>query len=203
MNNKIIGADGKPRCSWCEAAPEFLVYHDTEWGYPVSDDRRLFEKISLEGFQSGLSWRTILVKRENFRDAFCNFEIDKIARFTLRDVNRLLKDPGIVRHRGKIEAVVNNAKRAKEMVRQEGSLAAYFWQYEPSKKKLSKPQSVSTSDESIALSKDLKKRGWKFVGPTTVYAFMQAMGLINDHVEGCVTRVKVERARKNFKLPMS
>ena len=201
MSATIVGPDGKSRCLWCGAAPEFLGYHDTEWGFPVSDDHRLFEKLSLESFQSGLSWRTILVKRENFRAAFHHFDFDKIARFTQRDINRLLKDEGIVRHRGKIEAVINNAQRAQELVKQEGSLAAFLWRYEPDKKQLAKPQTASTSAESLALSKDLKKQGWKFVGPTTAYAFMQAMGLINDHVEGCVIRAKVERARKNFKRP--
>lgn len=201
MKAAIIGPDGKPRCRWCGAAREFLDYHDKEWGFPVDDDFRLFEKISLEGFQSGLSWRTILAKRENFRAAFHGFDFNRIARFTQRDVNRLLKNEGIVRHRGKIEAVINNAKRAQELVEQKGSLAAFVWRYEPDPRKLAKPQSVSTSPESIALSKDLKKMGWKFVGPTTVYAFMQAMGLINDHVEGCVVRKKVERARKAFRRP--
>ena len=145
MSGNIIGPDGKKRCSWCGAAPEFLSYHDKEWGFPVSDDRRLFEKISLEGFQSGLSWRTILAKRDNFRLAFCHFDINKIARFTARDVNRLLKNEGIVRHRGKIEAVINNAKRAREMVSEQGSLAAYFWQFETKTKRLTKPQTASTS----------------------------------------------------------
>jgi len=197
----IKGADGKLRCKWCDAAPEFLSYHDTEWGFPVSDDIRLFEKLCLEGFQSGLSWRTILAKRENFRVAFHNFDFNKIAGFTQRDITRLLKDEGIVRHRGKIEAVVNNAKRARELVKQEGSLAAFFWRYEPDQKHRVKPQSASTSAESIAMSKDLKKLGWKFIGPTTAYAFIQAMGLINDHAEGCVIRSKVDRARKSFKRP--
>lgn len=201
MSATIKGPDGKSRCSWCGAAPEFLGYHDTEWGFPVSDDRRLFEKLCLESFQCGLSWRTILVKRENFRAAFHNFEFDRIARFTQRDINRLLKDEGIVRHRGKIEAVINNARRAKELIKQEGSLAAFIWGYEPGKKQLAKPQTASTSAESIALSKELKKLGWKFVGPTTVYAFMQAMGLINDHVANCVIRAKVESARKKFRRP--
>jgi DNA-3-methyladenine glycosylase I len=195
----ILGPDGKARCRWSGAAPEFFGYHDTEWGFPVDDDHRLFEKLSLEGFQSGLSWRTILVKRDNFRTAFHDFDFDRIARFTRRDVDRLLKDPGIVRHRGKIEAVINNAQRAQELVKQEGSLAAFIWRYEPDRS--AKPQTASTSAESIALSKALKKQGWKFVGPTTVYAFMQAMGLINDHAEGCVIRAKVERARRNFKRP--
>ena len=201
MSATIPGPDGKPRCRWCGAAPEFLAYHDTEWGLPVADDRKLFEKLSLESFQSGLSWRTILAKRENFRAAFHDFDFERVARFTGRDVGRLLEDEGIVRHRGKIEAVVNNARRARELVSQEGSLAAFIWSYEPDPKQLAKPQTVSTSAESTALSKDLKKLGWKFVGPTTVYAFMQAMGLINDHVADCVTRGKVARARKNFRRP--
>ena len=201
MNETIAGPDGKARCRWCGAAPEFLDYHDTEWGFPVDEDQRLFEKLSLEGFQSGLSWRTILAKRENFRAAFHDFDFDRIARYTRRDLDRLLNDAGIVRHRGKIEAVINNARRAQELVKQEGSLAAFLWRYEPRAKSLAKPQTVSISAESLALSKDLKKQGWKFVGPTTVYAFMQAMGLINDHVEGCVIRAKVERACKGFRRP--
>ena len=201
MSNTVPGPDGKARCGWCAAAPEFFHYHDNEWGFPVDDDHRLFEKISLEGFQSGLSWRTILAKRENFREAFHHFDFDKVAAFRQRDVERLLKNAGIVRHRGKIEAVINNAQCARELVDQEGSLAAYFWRFEPDSKQLAGPQTVSTSAESVALSKDLKKRGWKFVGPTTVYAFMQAMGLINDHVEGCITRSRVESARRKFKRP--
>jgi len=201
MSATIPGPDGKSRCRWSGAAPEFLGYHDTEWGFPVGDDQRLFEKLSLEGFQSGLSWRTILAKREHFRAAFHDFDFDRIARFTQRDVGRLLEDEGIVRHRGKIEAVINNARRAQELVKREGSLAAFIWRYEPGAKQRAKPQTASTSAESLALSRDLKKQGWKFVGPTTVYAFMQAMGLINDHVEECVIRAKVERARKNFKRP--
>src|SRR5262247_4293488 len=200
MSATIPGPDGKPRCRWSGAAPEFLGYHDTEWGFPVGDDQRLFEKLSLEGFQSGLSWRTILAKREHFRAAFHDFDFDRIARFTQRDVGRLLEDEGIVRHRGKIEAVVNNARRAQELVGREGSLAAFLWRYEPAEQRAT-PEVPSTSAESIALSKELKKQGWKFVGPTTVYAFMQAMGLINDHVEGCVIRAKVERLRKDFKRP--
>jgi len=202
MSTTILGSDGKPRCRWCGAAPEFPHYHDTEWGFPVSDDFRLFEKLSLEGFQAGLSWRTILAKRENFRAAFHHFDFNRIAVFTGRDVQRLLKDEGIVRHRGKIEAVINNARLARELVKQEGSLAAFVWQYEPDANQLAEPRTVSTSAESIALSKALKKRGWKFVGPTTVYAFMQAMGLINDHVADCIIRNKVERARKSFKRPV-
>ena len=201
MSATIAGPDGKLRCRWSGAAPEFPRYHDTEWGFPVDDDRRLFEKLSLEGFQSGLSWRTILAKRENFRAAFHDFDFDRIARFTQRDVARLLKDEGIVRHRGKIEAVINNAQRARELVKREGSLAAFIWRYEPDPKQRVKPQTASASAEAIALSKDLKKLGWTFVGPTTVYAFMQAMGLINDHVDDCVIRSKVERARRSFRRP--
>lgn len=201
MHTTIPGPDGKPRCRWCGAAPEFLAYHDSEWGFPVDDDHRLFEKLSLEGFQAGLSWRTILAKRDNFRAAFHGFDFGRIARFTGRDVERLLGDVGIVRHRGKIEAVVNNARRACELVEREGSLAAFVWRYEPDADGLAAPQTASTSAESAALSKDLKRLGWKFVGPTTVYAFMQAMGLINDHVEGCVIRDRVERARNRFRRP--
>ncbi|TPW13542.1 MAG: DNA-3-methyladenine glycosylase I, partial [Halothiobacillaceae bacterium] len=164
MSTTIVGPDGKSRCLWCGAAPEFLAYHDTEWGFPVSDDQRLFEKLSLEAFQSGLSWRTILAKRENFRAVFHGFDFNRVARFTQGDIERLLTDEGIVRHRGKIEAVVNNAQRTQELVKQEGSLAAFVWSYEPDVKQLAAPQSASTSAESIALSKELKKRGWKFVG---------------------------------------
>src|SRR5215813_1269215 len=203
MSATMVGPDGKSRCRWSGATPEFLGYHDTEWGFPVKDDRRLFEKLSLEGFQSGLSWRTILAKRERFRAAFHDFDFDRIARFTQRDLNRLLKDEGIVRHRGKIEAVINNARRAQELVKREGSLAAFIWRYEPDMKQLAQPQTASTSAESVALSKELKKHGWKFVGPTTVYAFMQAMGLINDHVEGCVIRARAERERVAFTRPVS
>jgi len=192
--------DGRPRCRWCAGAPDFYRhYHDHEWGLPVGDDRRLFEKLSLEGFQSGLSWRTILAKRENFRAAFEGFDFDAVARFGAREVTRLLKNEGIVRHRGKIEAVIHNAQRARELVQREGSLAAYLWRHEP--KPLREPRNVSTSETSIALSKTLKQQGWKFVGPTTVYAFMQAMGLVNDHAVGCITRATVERERKRFVRP--
>jgi len=201
MSTLFFGPDGSPRCHWCGAAPEFLDYHDTEWGFPVDDDFRLFEKLSLEGFQSGLSWRTILVKRENFRQAFHNFDYNKVAKFTEKDVARLLLDKGIVRHRGKIEAVINNARHAIELVKQEGSLATYIWQFEPRPENVAAPQTTSMSAESIALSKALKKQGWKFIGPTTVYAFMQAMGLINDHAEGCMVRLKVESSRQKFRTP--
>jgi DNA-3-methyladenine glycosylase I len=180
----FVGADGKSRCHWCSATPEYVEYHDKDWGFPVTDDRRLFEKLSLEGFQSGLSWRTILMKRDNFRAAFRDFDFDKVARFTARDATRLLKDAGIVRHRGKIEAVINNARRARELIAAEGSLSGYFWRFAPSQ------------EGATALSKDLKKRGWKFVGPTTVYAFMQAMGLVNDHAKNCHVRARAAKARR-------
>lgn len=182
-------------------APEFLAYHDKEWGFPVSDDRHLFEKLCLEAFQSGLSWRTILAKRESFRDAFHGFDFDRIASYTEKEVARLLKDEGIIRHRGKIEATINNAKRAKEIVKSEGSLAAFLWRFEAKPNPLNAPQTISTSADSVALSKELKRRGWKFVGPTTVYAFMQAMGLVNDHVLDCVIRKQVSHARQAFRLP--
>lgn len=197
----IQGSDGKPRCRWCAGAPEFEPYHDREWGFPVADDTRLFEKICLEGFQSGLSWRTILAKRENFRRAFDGFDFHKVARYGTRQVSRLLADEGIVRHRGKIEAVINNAQRALEVSAEHGSLAAYFWQFEADPKDGTAAQARSVSPESLALSKDLKARGWKFVGPTTVYAFMQAMGIVNDHADECVIAAQVERARKAFKPP--
>ncbi|UXD89098.1 DNA-3-methyladenine glycosylase I [Thalassolituus hydrocarboniclasticus] len=201
MNTEIKGPDGKPRCRWCAAAPEFFAYHDEEWGFPVDNDIRLFEKLCLESFQSGLSWRTILAKRDNFRAAFAGFDFNKVALFDESDVKRLLADEGIVRHRGKIEAVINNAAKARDIVAEYGSLAAYFWHFESDKNSLPKPQTVSASEASAALSKALKKQGWKFVGPTTVYAFMQAMGLVNDHSGGCIIRKKVEQARKDFKRP--
>jgi DNA-3-methyladenine glycosylase I len=195
------GDDGVVRCFWGDSAPEYRAYHDTEWGFPVDDDRRLFEKLSLEGFQSGLSWLTILRKREAFRRAFAGFDIEQVARFGDRDVARLLDDASIVRHRGKIEATLNNAKRAVELVDEEGSLAAYVWRFEPDPS--TRPKRLTWSallelgqtPESQAMAKDLKRRGWRFVGPTTVYAFMQAMGLVNDHVEGCDARPEVERER--------
>ncbi|MCK7595388.1 DNA-3-methyladenine glycosylase I [Pseudomarimonas salicorniae] len=195
------GPDGAPRCRWCAGAPEFLDYHDREWGFPVADDVRLFEKICLEGFQSGLSWRTILAKRENFRAAFDGFDFRRVAGYGEAEVQGLLQDAGIVRHRGKIEATINNAARACEMVEQEGSLAAFFWRHEPEPLPAGQAQTLTWSATSEAISKTLKKRGWRFVGPTTVFAFMQAMGLINDHVEGCVVRDRVEAARKAFRRP--
>lgn len=201
MPELYTAPDGQCRCKWAGAAPEFLAYHDHEWGYPVADDQRLFEKICLESFQSGLSWRTILAKRENFRAAFAQFDFHKVAAFDDADIARLLADSGIVRHRGKIEAVINNAKRAVEMVAKEGSLATFFWSFEPVPETLGTPHTLTTSPDSVALSKELKKRGWKFVGPTTMFAFMQAMGLINDHDEGCVIRASCAEARAQFTRP--
>ncbi|MEY4093528.1 MAG: hypothetical protein RLZZ53_727 [Acidobacteriota bacterium] len=193
------------RCWWPGEDELYVRYHDEEWGRPVVDDRRLFEKICLEGFQSGLSWITILRKRENFRKAFKNFEPAAVSRFTARDVQRLLKDAGIIRHRGKIESTINNAGRALELIEEKGSLAAYFWSWEPDP--ASRPTRIVRGEilgftaQSVALSKDLKKRGWSFVGPTTCYAFMQAMGLVNDHVDECGVRAEIERARKKFIRP--
>ncbi|SEG24840.1 DNA-3-methyladenine glycosylase I [Marinobacterium lutimaris] len=199
MAKTVNGPDGQPRCGWCGQVDEFFPYHDREWGFPVDDDQRLFEKLCLESFQSGLSWRTILAKRENFRTAFARFDFHRVAEFTEADVERLLQDAGIIRHRGKIEAVINNARRALELIEKEGSIAAFVWKYEPESQP--EPQSQTTSVESIALSKELKKRGWKFVGPTTVYSFMQAMGLVNDHLYECVSRAEIEAARKQFQRP--
>ena len=182
-----IGTDGVTRCWWCGDDPFYLQYHDDEWGHSVKGDVRLFEKLCLEGFQSGLSWLTILRKRENFRAAFAGFEIAKVAKFKDRDVQRLLADAGIVRHRGKIESTINNAGRALEMIDEFGSIYKYVSQYRPARtSRLTINSEVpGTCPESIAMSKNLKKRGWSFVGPTTMYAFMQAMGLVNDHIEGC------------------
>ena len=193
----VRGADGKVRCGWGASTPDYVAYHDTEWGFGVADDHRLFEKLCLEGFQSGLSWLTILRKREHFRAAFAGFDAAAVARFGERDVQRLLADAGIVRHQGKIRSTINNARRAQEVVDEFGSLAAYFWPHasfgEP-------PAEIpATTPSSIALAKDLKKRGWSFVGPTTVYAFMQAMGLVNDHVDGCWVRKRAETSRRRTK----
>ena len=200
-------ADGVTRCWWPGEDPLYIRYHDREWGSPVTSDRRLFEKICLEGFQAGLSWLTILRKRQNFRAAFADFDIDRVARFGSRDVARLLTDAGIVRHRGKIESAINNATRAAALRDEFGSLAAYFWRWEPEPR--SRPRrmtrdalaQLARTPESVALSKDLKRRGWTFVGPTTVYAFMQAMGLVNDHLDGCASRITVEAARTTLRRP--
>ncbi|MDH4287345.1 MAG: DNA-3-methyladenine glycosylase I, partial [Aquincola sp.] len=195
------------RCAWCRATPAYRHYHDHEWGFPVTDDRRLFEKLCLEGFQSGLSWLTILNKRENFRRAFHGFDAERVARYGARDVHRLLGDAGIVRHRGKIESTINNAKRLLELRSEFGSLAAYAWHYEPAPgtrpKRLTWAalKALSTTPASVAMSKDLKRRGWSFVGPTTVYAFMQAMGLVNDHVQGCSVREVAQEARGALVVP--
>jgi DNA-3-methyladenine glycosylase I len=189
----VRGEDGVVRCAWGASAPEYRRYHDEEWGRPVTDDRRLFEKLCLEGFQSGLSWLTILRKREAFRSAFAGFDYERVARYDERDVERLLADAAIVRHRGKIEATINNARRAVELVEAEGSIAAFVWRYEADP--AGHPSLVSESEESRALAKELKRRGWRFVGPTTVYAFMQAMGLVNDHIDGCEAREPALLAR--------
>jgi len=206
-NGLVRGDDGKRRCWWGASTPDYAVYHDREWGRPVSDDRRLFEKLCLEGFQSGLSWLTILRKRENFRKAFADFAPERVARYDARDVRRLLGDAGIVRHRGKIESTINNAKRTLEIQKEFGSLAAYVWRFEPDPadrpRKLTHQTllQMSTTPASVALSKDLRRRGFSFVGPTTAYAFMQAMGMVNDHVVGCHAQVEAETARKRFRRP--
>jgi DNA-3-methyladenine glycosylase I len=194
----VRGDDGVVRCAWGDSAPEYRAYHDEEWGRPVTDDRRLFEKLCLEGFQSGLSWLTILRKREAFRSAFAGFDFERVARYGEADVERLLGDAAIIRHRGKIEATINNARRAVELVAAEGSIAAFVWGYEP---EAQRPGRESETAESRALAKELKRRGWRFVGPTTVYAFMQAMGLVNDHVDGCDAREPCARARAALTLP--
>jgi len=197
----FTGPDGRPRCVWAAGAPEMLAYHDREWGFPVTDDRRLFEKICLEGFQAGLSWLTILRKREAFRAGFARFDFDRVARFTARDVARLMADAGIVRHRGKIESAIGNARRAHELVKEFGSLSSYLWRFEPDpasrprRLTLAVLRAMPTSPESLRLSKDLRARGWTFVGPTTMYALMQAMGLVNDHMHGCAFREPAETAR--------
>lgn len=197
------GPDGLPRCPWALAAPtypDYRRYHDEEWGFPVVDDRRLFEKLCLEGFQSGLAWRTILAKREAFRAAFAGFDAETVAGFGEADVVRLLGDAGIVRHRGKIEAAIHNARRLLELW-EETTLAAHVWSFEPDPADLPAPQTATTSPASVALARDLKRRGWRFVGPTTMHAFLQSMGLVDDHVEGCVTRDEVEAARAALVRP--
>ena len=199
--------DGRRSCFWHGADDFYCDYHDREWGRPVGDDRRLFEKMCLEGFQSGLSWLTILRKRENFRAAFAGFDMKKVAAFGEADIERLVADAGIIRHRGKIVSTINNARRALDLVKESGTLAAYFWSFEPPADE--RPQTVTlaalranpTSPTSKRLSKDLKKRGFTFVGPTTMYAHMQAMGLVNDHIEGCWCRAEVERERAAFVRP--
>jgi DNA-3-methyladenine glycosylase I len=199
----VRGEDGVARCWWGDSAPEYRPYHDREWGFPVLDDVRLFEKLSLEGFQAGLSWLTILRKREAFRRAFAGFDFRVVAGYGERDVARLLDDASIVRHRGKIEAVINNAGRAVELVGECGSLAGFVWGYEPKSRAGGQRRETieAHTEESRALARELKRRGWRFVGPTTVYAFMQAMGLVNDHLEGCDAWASVERARADLARP--
>lgn len=203
----LEGEDGLLRCAWHGGLPDYAAYHDHEWGLPVADDRRLFEKLCLEGFQSGLSWLTILRKRDNFREAFSGFDFETLAGRGEDDIDQHLANAGIIRHRGKIVSVYNNARRAMELAEQHGSLARYFWAFEPDT--AARPDRLDigfirdnpTTEVSTRISKDLKKRGWSFVGPTTVYAFMQAMGLVNDHLEGCFCRPKVEAARRGFTRP--
>jgi DNA-3-methyladenine glycosylase I len=206
-NGLLVGEDGLVRCWWHGGLPDYLRYHDEEWGHPVADDRRLFEKICLEGFQSGLSWLTILRKRENFRRAFDGFDVERISRYGADEVERLVNDAGIIRHRQKIVSTINNAARALDVQREFGSLAAYFWRFEPADSerpvRVDMPAlaAMPAAETSKALSKDLKKRGWTFVGPTTTYAFMQAMGLVNDHLEGCCVRQPIEAERSVFRRP--
>ena len=207
MSGLIQGDDGRDRCFWSGADPLYQRYHDLEWGRPVKDDIRLFEKLSLEGFQSGLSWLTILRKRENFRAAFRGFNLEKVAGFGAREVTRLLKDAGIVRHRGKIEATINNARRALDLQREFGSLARFYWSYEPGPAERPRTidwptlKAMAQTEASGRISKELRKRGFSFVGPTTAYAFMQAMGLVNDHLDGCHVRPQIEAARAKFLRP--
>jgi len=200
----ITGDDGVVRCFWAGPQDDYVIYHDEEWGNPVKDDNRLFEKICLEGFQSGLSWYTILSKRENFREAFHGFDIEKVAAMGDADIEKQVQNAGIIRHRGKIKSTINNAKRAIELIEEQGSLAKYFWAYEPKNLPVVKSKSdiAGSTDVSTAISKNLKKRGWSFVGPTTAYAFMQAMGMVNDHIEGCHCHAKIEKARAEFKRPV-
>ncbi|MGI9352051.1 MAG: DNA-3-methyladenine glycosylase I [Rhizobiaceae bacterium] len=201
----ITGEDGLKRCFWAGPQEDYRVYHDEEWGNPVISDTRLFEKICLEGFQAGLSWYTILSKRENFREAFHGFDIEKVAAMGEKDIEKQVQNAGIIRHRGKISSTINNARQALLLSEEKGSLAAHFWAYEPAPQdrpeKISRGNIPGSTDVSTAISKDLKKRGWSFVGPTTVYAFMQAMGMVNDHIEGCYCRERIEKARAEFTRP--
>ncbi len=198
MDQISTGSDGVARCNWGNGTPDYVAYHDDEWGRPVDDDERLFEKLSLEGFQSGLSWITILRKRPAFREAFAGFDIQQVALFGEDDVVRMLDDASIVRHQGKIRSTINNAQRSLDVIDEFGSLGALVWSFEPGPRP---PTWDATTSESVALAKDLKRRGFSFVGPTTAYAFMQAMGLANDHWEGCVVRNAVEVERKEFVRP--
>jgi DNA-3-methyladenine glycosylase I len=208
----LTHADGIHRCSWCgqgDTFKDYIHYHDNEWGMPVSDEKRLFEKITLEGFQSGLSWITVLRKRDRFREVFAGFDFEKVARFSEKDIDRLVLDAGIIRHRGKIVSAINNAQKVGELIDEQGpgALAKLVWSFEPTAKqrpaKLTPEVAVTLTqtEQSLALSKALKKRGFSFVGPTTMYAFIQSMGVVNDHLEGCASRKVVEAARKAFKRP--
>ncbi len=193
----VKGPDGVKRCWWCVGDPIYQSYHDTEWGFPCTDDRGLFESICLDGFQAGLSWITILRRREHFRSAFCGFEIERVARLNRRSVERLLRNDGIIRHRGKIESTINNARRALELIDECGSLAGYIWKYEPKTQRehVTRRSIPVHTPESVAMSKDLKRRGWTFVGPTILYAMMQAVGVVNDHLTGCDIGLRVPRTR--------
>jgi DNA-3-methyladenine glycosylase I len=203
----VVGEDGVARCFWAAKDPDYIAYHDREWGVPLRDDQRLFEKVCLEGFQAGLSWLTILRKREAFRRAFAGFEIAKVARFDARRVTRLLSDAGIVRHRGKIESAIHNARCALELAKEEGSLAAFFWRFEPPAKERPRLMTraavvkLTETASSQALSRELRRRGFRYVGPTTMYALMQSVGIVNDHLEGCDARPRAEAARKVFRRP--
>lgn len=203
----FVGKDKKSRCWWCQGHEDYQQYHDDEWGHPTLDDHRLFEKVCLEGFQSGLSWLTILRKRDAFREAFHDFDFHEVSKFSERKVAKLLQNKGIIRHKGKIQATINNAARAVEMEKEFGSLAKWFWQHEPRQGRgplKSKEEACfrTTCGEAEQMSKALKKRGWKFVGPTTSYAFMQAMGMVNDHLENCDSHAKVEALRENLHRPV-
>lgn len=199
----LKGDDGTRRCWWCGTDPLYIHYHDCEWGIPVSDDDRLFEKMCLEGFQAGLSWITILRKRESFRSAFCDFDFRRVAKFKPERVEKLLQDASIIRHRGKIESTINNAQRAIEAVHEYGSLARLFWQFEPKRRLVlrNREQMAAKTEASTALSKELKRRGWTFVGPTTCYALMQAMGMVNDHMRGCDAWEGIDKAQRCFVRP--
>jgi DNA-3-methyladenine glycosylase I len=205
----FANTDGVKRCWWCSVDPLYIAYHDSEWGFPNLEDRYLFEKLCLEGFQCGLSWLTILRKRQNLRAAFEDFNIQAVATYTKRNVNKILKDEGGIRHRGKVESAINNAQRAIDVIEEFGSLAAYLWQFEPPaqarRQTLDWPTLARTArtEHSIALSKDLKKRGWTYVGPTTMYAFMQAVGMVNDHLTGCVIRNRAETAWRSITRPQA
>lgn len=198
----VTGDDGRTRCQWCVCDPTYVRYHDEEWGVPVTEDDRLFEKICLEGFQCGLSWLTILKRREGFREAFAEFDFDKISGWNSDRIDRLVQDESIIRHRGKISATIHNASRAIEMREREGSLSRFFWQFAPRTSAIPKSHSQipAITDESTRMSRELKKRGWKFVGPTTCYAFMQAMGMVNDHLVGCDDRERVEKQRSQITM---